>query len=458
MGDDGLSILVAGGGIAGLAAAHALASAGAPVTLVESASALGGKAATDEADGFLLERGPDSFLTLRPAALDLCRLVGLGDDVTAPLAPGGTLVWHRERLAPVPEGTGLGLPTRIRPFLASPLFSWREKLRAACEVLVSPDPGSGDVSIGAFLRRRFGDAVVDRLAGPLISGIYGAGVDELSLDALLPRLRDAVRDHGSLVRAGMAARAAPAPAAPPLVTLRRGMGSLVAALAARLARADVRLGVALRRIERSGAGYVAQLGDGGTVDADAVVLATPAPTAARALEDLAPDAAAALDAITYRGTVAVSLGYDERQLPAPLRGHGFIVPEGALPIAACTWSSAKWPGRAPRGAVLVRAAIRDDELIVRPDDDLVDAAHGALVRAMRIEGRPRLARVARWYGAMPRYTVGHLDRLARIGAALAPFPGIVLAGAAYRGAGVADCVAQGQAAAATILATAAVRA
>ncbi|HUG55514.1 MAG TPA: hypothetical protein VMJ92_00420, partial [Candidatus Limnocylindrales bacterium] len=151
------------------------------------------------------------------------------------------------------------------------------------------------------------------------------------------------------------------------------------------------------------------------------------------------------------GTVAVSLAYDARQLPGPLRGHDFVVAEGALPLAACTWTSAKWPDRAPDGYVLLRATIRADDLLAAGDDVLAEAAHGALARAMRIEGRPVFARIARWERAMPRYTVGHLERLARIEAALRPFPGLVLAGAAYRGTGLPDCVAQGQAAAETLL-------
>ena len=448
-----MKVLVVGGGMSGLAAAHALARAGAGVTLVERSSVLGGKVATDRADGFVVERGPDSFLTVRPAALELCRELGLDAEVTPPLEPHDVFVWHRDRLVPVPEGTGLGVPTRVAPFLASPLFSRREKLRAALEIAV-PDPGAtGDVSIGAFLRRRFGDAVVDRLAGPLISAVYGAAIDELSLDALMPRLRDAARRHGSLVRAGLAARgAARTPAGPLLVTLRRGMGSLVDALAARLGRTEVRLGVGLARLERVGPRYVARLDDGARIGADAVVLAAPAGAAAHALADLAPAAADALATITYRGTVAVALAYDERQLPRPLGGHGFVVPDGALAIAACTWSSAKWPDRAPSGTVLVRATIRSDALLAGDDGTLADAAHRSLARAMGVAGRPVLVRVARWDAAMPRYTVGHLERLARIEAALAPHPGIVLAGAAYRGAGVADCVAQGQAAAMRILA------
>ncbi|MDO8563122.1 MAG: protoporphyrinogen oxidase, partial [Candidatus Limnocylindria bacterium] len=234
--------------------------------------------------------------------------------------------------------------------------------------------------------------------------------------------------------------------------LRRGMDSLVDALAARLGQTEIRLGVGLARLERSGPRYLAHLDDGTRIGADAVVLATPAGAAAHALADLAPAAADALATITYRGTVAVALAYDERRLARPLRGHGFLVPDGALAIAACTWSSAKWPDRAPRGTVLVRATIRSDALLAGDDDTLVDAAHRSLSRALAVTGRPVLAHVVRWAAAMPRYTVGHLERLARIEAALVPHPGIVLAGAAYRGTGVADCIAQGQAAAMRILA------
>ncbi len=447
-----MKVVVAGGGIAGLTAADALARAGADVVLAESGTSLGGKVATERVDGFTIERGPDSFLTLRRAALELARDLGLGAEVAPPKRPADVFIWHRARLVPIPAGTGLGIPTRFVPFLRSPLFSPLEKLRAAAEVVVPPDRTSEDVAIGTLLRRRFGDAVVDRLAGPLISGIYGLAIDELSLDALMPRLRDALARHGSLVRAGLAARAArrPAPAGPEVVTLRRGMGSLVDALASRL-RADVRLGTALESVERSGARYRVRLGDGTRLDADGVVVATPAAAAARALEPVAPAASDALRTIAYRGTAAVSLGYDERQLRRPLAGHGFLVPDGALPIAACTWTSSKWSDRAPEGAVLVRATIRADGLLRHGEDDLVDVAHRATALALGIEGAPLMARTAIWDGAMPRYTVGHLERLARIDAALGVLPGIALAGAAYRGTGLPDCIAQGQAAAQEIL-------
>lgn len=447
-----MRVLVAGGGITGLAAAHALARSGADVVLAERSRALGGKISTERVDGLVIEHGPDSFLTLRPAGLALCAELGLADEIAPPLSPDTVYVWHAGRLVPVPPGTGLGLPTRLRPFMASPLFSPLEKLRAALEPLVPAGSPSGDVSIGSFLRRRFGDAAVDRLAGPLISAIYGAAVDELSLDALMPRLRDAERRHGSLVRAGLAARrAAGVPAGPALVTLRRGMGSLVEALAGQLGGTEAIFGADLVRVERAAARYVAWFADGSRVDADAVVLATPAPAAARALERLVPAAAEALATITYRSTVAISLAYGRDQVPRPLAGHGFVVPDGALPIAACTWSSAKWPGRAADGAVLVRATIRSEDLLARGDTELAEIAAGALARTIGVRGAPVVSRVTRWPGAMPRYTVGHLERIERIAAALQPFPRLMVAGAAYRGSGVPDCIAQGQAAAEQII-------
>lgn len=444
--------VVAGGGITGLTAAHDLVRAGVDVTLLESGSVLGGKVSTDRRDGFVFERGPDSFLTLRPAALDLCRELGLADDVTPPLEPHDVFLWHDGRLVPVPEGTGMGIPTRFVPFLLSGLLSPREKARAAVEIFIREGTSRGDVSIGAFLRRRFGDAVVDRLAGPLISAIYGAPVDELSLDALLPRLREAVQRYGSLVRAGLAARGRGSGGGVPVVTLRGGMGSLVDALAARLAGCDLRVGVGLRSVEASGPGYVARLSDGSSVRADAVVIAVPAAAAARALENVAPAASSALVTIPYRGTVAVSLAYDLRRIRRPLRGHGFLVADRSMPISACTWSSSKWPARTPAGTALVRATLGSADLQARDPSDLVEIAHRAVAQTVGIEGYPVVADVAVWDGAMPRYTVGHLDRLARIGAALLPFPGIALAGAAYRGTGVPDCIAQGRAAAERVLA------
>lgn len=423
------------------------------VTLVEPSAAVGGKVATDRQDGFVIERGPDAFLAGRPAAVALCREVGLADDLVPPLPPEVGFIWRDGGLVPVPAGTGLGIPTRFRPFLATPLLSVLAKLRAAAEPLVPPLDAPGDVSIGRFLRHRFGAAVVDRLAGPLIAGIYGAEVDELSLDALMPHLREAERRHGSLIRAGLAARRrARTGGSTPLLSLRCGMGSLVDAVVRRLGRAEMLLGRGLARVERNGTGYVARLDDGSTVAADAIVLALPAPAAARAIADLAPAASEAIGGIVHRTTAAISLAYEARHQSGPPAGHGFVAPRASLPIAACTWSSGKWPGRAPEGAMLFRATIRSADADTLADADLAELADGALRSALGLRGPRILTHVTRWRDAMPRYAVGHLDRLARAEAALAPLAGIALAGAGYRGTGVPDCIAQGQLAAERALA------
>lgn len=445
-----MRVVVAGGGIAGLAAAHALHAMGARVTLVEAGSRFGGKIETERIDGFLVERGPDSILAAHPAGRALIGELGLGDELITPERPGGVYVVHARRLVPMPEGVGFGVPTRVLPFLRSALFSPAEKVRAGLDLVLPRRSPDGDESIGAFLRRRFGDAVVDRLAGPLIGGVYGARVDELSLLALAPRLRDAERAHRSLVLAGLRAPRRGARAGADLVAPVRGMGSLVDALVARLAGADLRLGVPVAGIAREGAHYAVSLGGRSRITADAVVVATPAPAAAELLEALVPGAGAAFRAFPYRGTASVSLGYAADQLPAPLAGHGLVAPEGALALSACTWTSAKWRGRAPRGAVLLRATIRDERALALDDRELIATAHAELASLMRISGAPVMAHVARW-PAMPRYTVGHLDRLAGVDARVAGEPRVVLAGAAYRGSGVPDCIAQGVAAAARVL-------
>ncbi|MHB8631107.1 MAG: protoporphyrinogen oxidase, partial [Candidatus Limnocylindria bacterium] len=395
-----MSVLVIGGGITGLVATRELRRSGVAVTLLEAGPRLGGKVGTERVDGFLVERGPDSFLTQKPCAVELCGELGLGDALVAPRPPSTVYLWHRGKLVPVPEGTGFGIPRAFRPFARSSLFSPAEKLRAGLELVVPRHRADGDVAVGAFLRHRFGDALVDRLASPIIGSVYGTSIDDLSLLAVLPRLREAERRYGSLLRAAVATRAdrPGTTPGPPILTLREGMGGLVDRLAAELGDVEVRTEAAVRHVARSGSGYVATLETGARVEADGVVVATPAPAAARILGLFAPRAATALRAMPYGSTVAVSLGYAESQLGRPLAGHGFLVPQGALRLAACTWTSSKWPGRAPTGAVLVRAAVRDPRLLAAQDDRLIAAVHAELALALGIRGRPVMANVSRHLG------------------------------------------------------------
>ncbi len=478
-----MSVLVVGGGITGLVAARALALDGIPVTLVEAGPRLGGKVATERVDGFTIEHGPDSFLATRPAAISLARELGLGADLTGTLDPRAVYIRHRGSLVPMPEGLGLVLPTRAMPFARSRLFSWPEKARMAMDVVAPRRLGAEDVAVGTYLRARLGSPLVDRLAGPLVGGVYGTPIDELSLDAVVPQLRTAEREHRSLLFAGLAdgratrraaaARAAAARAAAaaesgapgalgskPLgvfVSLRGGMDRLTEAVAAsaRAAGAELHTGRAVRSLARSGSRVTARLSDGSAALFDAVIIAAPSPVAAVLLDDELPGASAALDTIPHGTSILVTLAYPRESVGHPLVGHGYLVPptDGG-PIGACTWTSQKWPDRAPEGTVLLRMFARDEEAWTRqPDETLVAAARDDAERTLRITGEPLLVRASRWEHAMPRYTVGHLRRAAAVEAAVGAWPAVTVTGASYRGVGLPDCVTQGLAAASSVAAS-----
>ena len=467
-----MSVLVVGGGITGLVAARALARDGVPVVLAEGGSRFGGKIATERFEGFTIEHGPDSFLTTRPAAVALARELGLGDELVGTKDPRAVYIRHRGKLVPMPEGLGLVLPTKLLPFARTRLFSWPEKIRMAKDVVWPRMLDEHDVAVGTYLRRRLGSPLVDRLAGPLVGGVYGTPIDELSLDAVVPQLRAAERTHRSLLFAGLAdgramrraaARAAAARTSagagapkPPgiFATLRGGMDRLTDALAASAvsAGADLRSGCAVRSLARDGAGVRARLADGSTARFDAVVIAATAPVAAALLEDELPAAARALGDIPHGTSLLVTLAYPRERVGRRLVGHGYLVPpsEGG-PIAACTWTSEKWPDRAPGDTVLCRVFVRDEDAWTSlPDEQLVAAARSDVERTLAIGAEPLFVRVSRHAGSMPRYTVGHRARVSAIEQAVAAWPAIVTTGASYRGVGLPDCVTQGLAAAATV--------
>jgi oxygen-dependent protoporphyrinogen oxidase len=454
-----MTVVVLGGGITGLACAHALGAAGVPTILLEASRRLGGKVATEDVDGFRIESGPDSFVAYRPAAVELCRELGLGETIIAPNEPRTVFVRAGGRFARLPDGMGLVLPTRMRPFITSDLFSPLAKLRMGLDVLLPRQLPATDMAVGEFLARRLGRALVDRLAGPLIGGVYGTPVDELSLDAVVPQLRDAEATHRSLLLASLAdgrarARSGRKPASP-FVSLAGGLGSLIDALTASIrsmAAVELRTGVAASRVEPLHDGVAIHLASGERILADALVVATPAPIAARLLEADIPAAAGALAQIPHGSTVVATIAYAADQVPADLTGHGFLVAAGEpLAITACTLSSRKWAGRAPDGSLLARAFIGGD-LADSPasDEDLALAAHRDLQQLLGLRGSPAFWRLARHRQAMPHYTVGHVRRVAAAEAALAAHPQVVIAGGAYRGIGLPDCISQGRSAAARL--------
>ncbi|HEY0117512.1 MAG TPA: protoporphyrinogen oxidase [Cellulomonas sp.] len=452
-----MRLLVVGGGITGLAAAwEAVRGAdGRPparVLLAEASDRLGGKLHTEMAGDLLIEHGPDSFVGYRPAALTLADEVGLGGDVIG--TSGSRLVYlhARGKLRPMPSGMGMVLPSRIGPFVTTGILSPADKLRAGLDLVVPRQLRDGeDVAIGAFLRARLGGGIVRRFADPMVGGIYGASVDELSLDAVLPSLRADEAAHRSLmvaaIAAGRKARAGGRGPGSPFRTLRGGLGSLVDAVGVRLreAGADVRLNTPVVELRARGHGTEAVLGDGSVELVDAVVLAGGVASSSALLAGPAPAAATALSQVPLATSVVVTLAYAAEAFPRPVASHGWLEAEPA-PISGITVSSAKWEGRAPEGTVLIRAFVpeRVGPVAHAPDDVLLEAVVSHVGAVLGARTPPVLSRVARWEAVMPKYTVGHLGRVAAAERGLEQLPTWRVAGSALRGVGIPDCVADGR--------------
>jgi oxygen-dependent protoporphyrinogen oxidase len=446
-------VVVIGGGISGLAAALRLhGRAVSSTVLCEADARLGGKILTERLDGFIIEGGPDSFLSSKPRGIGLARELGLEEHLQGVRADTRrTYIMRDGKLAVLPEGMSGLVPARLGPLFRSPLLSPWGKARAALERHLPPRRTHEDESFGSFMRRRLGREAYERLIEPLMSGIYGGNGDDLSLGATFPQLREMERAHGSLLK-GLRATSVPgkAPVISPFVAPRDGMTELVSAIERRLEEVEVRLATAVGRLERTGPQYLVQTHDD-TLVADAVILATPAYVSADIVESCDEDLAALLRRIPYAPSVVVSLAYRERDLSGPLDGHGYIIPrrEGRR-VLACTWTSNKFAHRAPDGWVLMRAFVsRPDQvsLLDREDTVLIEIVRAELQATAGIVAEPALARVTRWPAAMPQYTIGHLERLTAMDRRLAALPGLFLAGAAYRGVGIPDCIQSGEAAA-----------
>lgn len=467
--------VVIGAGIAGLSAAYELARHRLSTVLLESRPRLGGNVYTERVDGFLIDAGPDSFVRTKPDATELCRELGLEDQLITTRSRS-VFVAHRGRLEPMPAGMALAVPTRLEPIVGTPLLSPVGKLRLFGDLVLSASKRAEDESIADFIGRRFGREAALRLGGPLLSGIYAGDVSELSIQATFPQLVELERQYGSLICGLFAAQKArenghgkasvsgsrlrillealqwlgrdPSHAPSPFYSLRDGMGTLVESLGRALPEGAVRLGVAATRLERAASpeGWRVYLADGSAIAARNVVLAVPAHVAAH----LVPDAELErrLAAIPYVSTATVFLGLDRAKVEHPLDGVGFYVPPGEGRVLAGTWVSSKWEGRAPDGSVLVRAFVggaREQDLVQSSNDhELVSLVRQELTQLMGHLGTPRLVRVFRYPSANPQPLVGHLQRLEAISARLGELAGLHLAGAAYRGVGIPDCVRQGR--------------
>jgi oxygen-dependent protoporphyrinogen oxidase len=462
----GARVVVLGGGLTGLAAAHCLLqpAPGICVTLVEAEPRLGGKIATEHVDGFVIEAGPDSFLAAKPRGIGLSDALGIGDHLIGITPqPRRAFVLFQGRLHDLPEGLSGLVPARLLPLARSSLLSPAGKARIALDYLLPPRSGDADESLGGFIRRRLGHEAWERLVEPLMAGIYAADGDQLSLVATFPQLRDAERRHGGLIRGVLAARrsASATDDAPrsAFLTPNEGLSALVNALEKRLVAAGARIktDVAAESVERVPDGYAIRLAGGETLAASAVIVATPAFVAADLLHNLDKVLARELAAIPHASTAIVTLAYRREEVHHPLDGHGYVVPriEGG-PILACTWSSRKWAHRAPAGWELIRVFIgragQQDEILTADNETLVALARQEVASRLGASAQPALVRVHRWPRGMPQYYLGHPARVARIEAAAQTHPGLYLAGNAYHGVGLPDCIASGERAAAAALA------
>ena len=453
-------VAVVGGGITGLATAWFLRDR-ADVVLLEASSRLGGRIATVEMAGVPVESGPDTFLARVPEATDLCRAVGLGDDLVRP-ATGKAWIWTRGRLRPLPDGQVLGVPTTVWPLVRSGVVSPAGMARAALDLVLPRRPSGPDPTVAEVVTARLGAEVLDRLVDPLVGGIHAGRADGLSLTATAPQLAAAAGSRSLVLGLRRQRAAAPPDDRPVFLGVAGGLGRLVDRLRTELARAgvDVRTRTRVASIGRHGDGWRLAGPDLAAIDdVDAVVVTVPAPVAAGLLRTACPDAAGELDAIRYASVTVGTLGYRPAAVPHPLDGSGFLVPrvDGRL-MTACTWSTSKWPDLRRSGLVLLRpsAGRAGDERALRlDDDDLVGRLHQELAEALGVTEPPVERLVTRWLRAFPQYQPGHQAQVARIESALAAaMPGVVVAGAAYRGLGIAACVRQGEAAARAAVASA----
>lgn len=433
--------------------------------LFERAPRLGGKIQTERTDGFVIEAGPDTFVSTKPWAVQLCRELGIEDRLQGTdLQRRRVYVLRRGRLVELPDGLAMMVPTQIWPMLRTPLLSPAGKLRMALDLVLPAESGDLDESLGQFIRRRLGAQLYERLIEPLMSGIYAGDGDRLSLQSTFPFLREWEREYGSVTRGALALwrkrrrwHSQENGRNSIFLTPLGGLDELVERLRVELNGAELHVGEGIRRIESIHDRYRLETDSGADYHADAVILATPAYVSAELLRRVDVELAENLSGIEYVSSATVSMAYREQDLSRPLDGHGYVIPrvEGRQALA-CTWTSSKFPHRAPPGKALLRVFIgRAGQSEALPSDErqLLDIARRELEATLGLRADPLLARVHRWPRAMPQYNLGHPERLERIRARLARHPGLLLAGAGYEGVGIPDCIHSGQRAAEAALAS-----
>jgi oxygen-dependent protoporphyrinogen oxidase len=472
-------VAVIGGGISGLAAAHRAielakeASTNVRVELFEAGSRLGGVIHTEQINGCIAELGADSFITNKPAAVELCRRLELDERLIATEPTHRqALVLRRGKPVPIPDGFMLMAPSRIWPVLASPIFSPLGKLRLGLEYVIPRRIATSDESVAAFVRRRLGREALERLVQPLVAGIYTGDPEKLSLAATLPRFIEMERKHGSLIRAARrqheqtetSAKSEPRESGARyglFASFKDGMSELVDALVRRIEQSGViHRGTSIRTLRRraeTGEGFALETADGRELAFGAVIVALPANRTAKLLAQLDSNLSTALGAIEYASSAIVVTGHHEREIEHPLNASGLVIPAAEQrQILSVSFASRKFAGRVPSGEVVLRTFVGgalQPELLQRTDEELKQIVRSELADILGVRGEPTFVWVSRHEGAMPQYHVGHVDRVARIKTLLAEHPRLALAGNAYDGVGVPDCIQSGENAAERALST-----
>jgi oxygen-dependent protoporphyrinogen oxidase len=453
--------LIVGGGISGLSAAYYLAKGGAAASILDPRPRLGGVIQTEHVDGCTLEAGPDSFLAIKPAAVELIRELGLADQLIGSNDHLRITYVRRDgRLVPLPDGLMMMVPTKVLPLLTTRLLGWGTKTRMGLELLRAPKPKPEDESVAEFVEEHYGPEAVDYLAEPLLSGVYGGDPRALSVSAVLPRFVELANRYGSLTRGVLAERAKAArkhshgPKPPLFQTLKGGLGQMVDAVTASIRGKAETAQARAETVERAGAGFRVRV-NGDWLEAGRLILACEAHNASALLATLDGRLAELLGTVPYSSSMTVAVGFDAADFAHPPRGFGFLIPKRERRrLIACTWVGTKFSYRVPKDKIVARCFMggMEDAAVLSESDEAIAAATLEELREIAgVTAKPRFVRIARWPRSMAQYTVGHLDRVAEIQARAAAIPGLYLAGNAYTGIGVPDCIRMGRAAAESVL-------
>ena len=462
-------IIIIGGGIAGLATAFRIQreikeGANLECILLEGSNHFGGKISTEKLDGFIIERGPDSFISQKPAAIQLCKQLGLEDRLTGtnPGAPS-TFVYTGGKLVTMPDGLSLMIPTKFLPFALTPLFSLPGKIRMAFDLLIPKKQDNGDESLASFVRRRMGEEALNKMAEPMLAGIYASDPEKMSITSTFPMFVETEKKYRSLILGMLARKKAmlmnavkrPSSAYSLFMTLKDGLGEMVDAVIKKSPDIQFKSGTKVVGIERNKEKWHLKLDDGSENQVDAVIVATPGTVTAKLLQNITPDSAELLNSIHYVSTATVTLGYKKEGFSHSLDGFGFVVPKAeGCSILACTWTSSKFPHRAPKDYVMLRCYVGGalQEGIAEKDTETLETlVRKDLQQIMGITEIPIFCKVFKNNKSNVQYHVNHSQKIDSIMEDLKNYPGLFLAGSAYRGIGIPDCIQNGNLAAESAL-------